>query len=110
MVLLNNTAWMLATDPNSSVRNGAEAVDLAQRALKLSDGRQPAVLGTLAAAYAEAGKFHEAAETAQRALDLATRQNKPALTDAIRAAIAHYQAKRPFRETPQATQLGQEKK
>ena len=58
--LLNNTAWVLATNPNASVRNGMEAVELAERALKLSGGNEPAILGTLAAAYAEAGRFPEA--------------------------------------------------
>ena len=68
---LNNVAWWLATNPNASIRNGPEAVELAQRAVRLSGGRQPAILSTLAAAYAEAGRFSEAVETAQQALDLA---------------------------------------
>ena len=62
---LNDTAEVLATNPNASVRNGTEAVELAERALKLSGGNEPAILGTLAAAYAEAGRFPEAAATAQ---------------------------------------------
>ena len=66
VALLNETAWMLATNPNASIRNGAEAVELAQRAVQLSDGREPAILGTLAAAYAEAGRFSEAVQTARQ--------------------------------------------
>ncbi len=66
IVLLNETAWMLATNPNASIRDGAEAVELAQRAVQLSEGREPAVFGTLAAAYAEAGRFAEAVQTAPR--------------------------------------------
>ncbi len=66
IVLLNETAWMLATNPNASIRGGAEAVELAQRAVQLSEGREPAVFGTLAAAYAEAGRFAEAVQTAPR--------------------------------------------
>ena len=66
------SAWMLATNPNASVRNGAEAVELAQRAVELSGGREPAILDTLAAAYAEAGRFPEAVKTAQRAAALAS--------------------------------------
>ena len=65
IALLNDTAWVLATNPNASIRNGAEAIELAQRAVQLSDGREPAVLGTLAAAYAEAGRFPEAVQTAR---------------------------------------------
>ncbi len=66
VALLNETAWTLATNPNASIRNGAEAIELAERTARLSDRREPAVLGTLAAAYAEAGRFPEAVETAPR--------------------------------------------
>ncbi len=64
LALLNEIAWMLATNPNTSIRNGTEAVELAQRAVRLSDKREPAIFGTLAAAYAEAAKFPEAVQTA----------------------------------------------
>ncbi len=64
LTLLNDAAWLLATAPYASVRNGPEAVDLAQRAIKLSDGKNPVILDTLAAAYAEAGRFAEAVQTA----------------------------------------------
>ena len=101
--LLNDTAWMLATNPNASVRNGTEAVELAERALKLSGGNEPAILGTLAAAYAEAGRFPEAAATARKALELARQQNKRALADALRARIALYEAGKPYHETPPAS-------
>ena len=101
VALLNDTAWLLATDRNASVRNGAEAVELARRAVRLSGGREPAVLGTLAAAYAEAGRFPEALQTARKALDLATRQNKQALVDSLKAKIPLYEAGTPFREPQQ---------
>jgi tetratricopeptide (TPR) repeat protein len=99
VALLNDTAWMLATNPNASVRNGVEAVELAQRAVKLSDNRDPAILATLAAAYAEAGRFSDAVKTARMALDLARRQNKQALVESINTKIPLYEAKTPFRET-----------
>ena len=62
LALLNDAAWTLATNPNASLRNGAEAVELAQRAVKLSGGQDPAILATLAAAYAEAGRFSDAVQ------------------------------------------------
>jgi protein O-mannosyl-transferase len=68
---LNNLAWILAAHPNDALRNGAEAVRLAERACELSEHREPALLGTLAAAYAEAGRFGEAVKTAEKARDLA---------------------------------------
>ena len=88
VALLNDTAWLLATNPNASVRNGAEAVELARRVARLAGGREPAVLGTLAAAYAEVGRFPEAVQTARKALELATQQNKQALARSIQAKLS----------------------
>ena len=93
---------MLATDPNISLRNGPEAVELAQRAIELTDGKSPAILATLAAAYAEAGRFADAVQTAHKALDLAAQQNEPALAESIQAKIHLYEAGRPFRESRSA--------
>jgi tetratricopeptide (TPR) repeat protein len=97
IALLNDIAWTLATNPNASVRNGAEAIELAQRAVQLSDGREPAFLGTLAAAYAEAGRFPEAAQTARKALDLAKQQNNQSLAESVKAEIPLYEAGTPLR-------------
>ena len=55
VALLNDTAWILATSTESALRKGAKAVKLAQRAVELSGNREPSLLDTLAAAYAEAG-------------------------------------------------------
>ncbi len=103
IALVNNLAWLLATCPEASVRNGAEAVELARRAVQLSGGREPAILGTLAAAYAETGRFAEAVATANRALDLATHQHNQTLADGLRARLALYKAGKPFRQTLSAT-------
>ena len=67
----NNLAWILASNPNPALRNGAKAVALAARADQLSRGRNPVIQGTLAMAYAETGKFPEAIATARHALQLA---------------------------------------
>ena len=64
---LRDVAWLLATNPNASFRNGAEAVALAKRAVELSGGSEPMFLDTVAAAYAEAGRFPEALRTARQA-------------------------------------------
>ena len=98
---VNQLAWVLATCPEASVRNGAEAIELAQRAVRISGGREPAVLGTLAAAYAEAGRFSEAVQTARKARELAVQQNKPGLAESIGAKIPLYKAGTPFRESLQ---------
>jgi tetratricopeptide (TPR) repeat protein len=92
----NNLAWLLATWPEASVRNGDKAVQLARRANELSGGKHPVVLHTLAAAFAEAGRFSEAVETAQRALRLAGEQSDASLAGQIQSEIKLYQAGSPF--------------
>ncbi len=73
---LNNLAWILATDPHAEIRNGAEAVRLARRACTLTTNAVPLMVGTLAAACAEAGRFDEAVAYAQKAHDLAVAQGR----------------------------------
>ncbi len=97
--ILNQTAWVLATCPKASVRNGPEAVELAERAVKVSAGPDPVLLDMLAAAYAEVGRFREAVQTAYRALDLATQQNAQPLVEGLKARIALYKSNSPFRDT-----------
>ena len=98
----NNMAWVLATCPQASLRNGIKAVELAERANQLSGGENPVVLCTLAAAYAEAGRFPEAVETAQRASHLAGAQSNTALAEALQSQLKLYQAGLPFHGTEQA--------
>ncbi len=93
--LLSNLAWLLATSPDPRARNGAEAIDCAQRALKLAGGDDPVLLDTLGAAYAEAGRFAEAAATARRAL--ASARTDPALAADLKSRIALYEKNQPFR-------------
>jgi tetratricopeptide (TPR) repeat protein len=95
----NSLAWLRATCPVASLRNGAEAIEHAQQADQLCGGRRPDVLDSLAAAYAEAGWFPEALVAARKALDLAMRQNKQDLANGLRARIARYEAGKPYRET-----------
>ena len=70
---LNNLAWLLATDASAAVRDGTEAVRLATHACLVTSNQVPYLIGTLAAAYAEAARFDEAARAAQQAAELATR-------------------------------------
>ena len=94
---LNNLAWVLATASPASLRDGSRAVELAQRANHLTGNANPALLETLAAARAEAGRFPEAVEAAGRALQLAAGQNNPALASVLEAQLKLYQAGSPFR-------------
>jgi protein O-mannosyl-transferase len=87
----NNLAFLLATCSNRSLRNGAQAEALARQASEHSHNQNPVILGTLAAAYAEEGKFPEAAATAQRARQLALAQNNRALADILESQWRRYQ-------------------
>ncbi len=92
-------AWLLATCPELSLRNGAEAVEHAERASQLCGGKRPDVLDALAASYAEAGWFPEALATARRALKLATQQHDQVLANAVQARIDLYESGKPYRQT-----------
>jgi tetratricopeptide (TPR) repeat protein len=94
----SNLAWLLATSSDPSLRNGSEAVLLAERAESESSRSEnhPTVLRILAAAYAEAGRFADAKEAAQRALEAAETQGNSRLANALRDEIALYQLGLPY--------------
>ena len=96
--ILNDEAWLLATARDASLRNGVEAVTLAQRAVQLSASRQPAILATLAAAYAETGQFAKAIETEQQAATLAGQQGNGDLAKTLSARLELFQAHSPIRQ------------
>jgi len=97
--LLNNLAWLRATCPEADVRDGAEAVRLAERACELTRFQRTVMVGTLAAAYAEAGRFAEAVATGQKACALAAEAGDPALAGKNQELLQLYRAGRPYRET-----------
>jgi tetratricopeptide (TPR) repeat protein len=99
---LSNLAWVLATSPETSIRDGAKAIEYAQKLLQLSGGTNPRVFRTLAAAYAESGRFSEAIDTAQRGWELATAQGNSTLADELERNVALYRANSPLRDIPQA--------
>ena len=94
-----NLAWILATWPDPGVRNGEKAVVLATRLNALSQGKDPKILRTLAAAYAETGKFAEAASTAKQALALASAESRTQLSADLQTEIRLYQTNAPCRST-----------
>jgi tetratricopeptide (TPR) repeat protein len=98
--LMTSLAWWLAVSPAASLRNGSEALDLAERANRLCGGKHFGPLQSLAAAYAEVGRFPEAVDAARRALALADAQAPPVVAGQIHAQIARYQAGKPCRVIP----------
>jgi tetratricopeptide (TPR) repeat protein len=95
---LNNRAWILATWPNPSIRNGPKAVELAEHADSLTSRRNQVIAATLAAAYAEVGRFPEAVRTAERALQLAAAEGKETRALSIREQVETYKSGNPFRD------------
>jgi tetratricopeptide (TPR) repeat protein len=87
----NNLAWILATAADATLRQPDEAVTLAQRALELSGGQDPAYLDTLAAAYAAAGRFDDAVQTVAKALELARKAGQDKLAQSLADHLARYQ-------------------
>jgi protein O-mannosyl-transferase len=94
-----NVAWVLATVPDASIRDGIKAVEFAQQAVELSGGRDPKFLRTLAAAYAESGRFSEAVMTAKQAIMIASMQGKSGLADLLDEDLRLYRAHVPLRGT-----------
>jgi tetratricopeptide (TPR) repeat protein len=94
----NNLAWVLATAPQVSLRNGDEAVKLAERANQLTGGKTPIILHTLAAAYAEAGRFGDAIRSVQKAIELAQAAGQKDLAERFTGELKLYEAGLPFHE------------
>jgi len=92
----NKLAWLLATSFDASIRDGNRAIEVAKQAVQLSGGQDANYLRTLAAAYAESGRFAEATETAQRALQAAQTQGNSILANALRDEIALYELGLPY--------------
>ncbi len=93
---LNDLAWIRATDPDPQVRNGAQAVDMAERACKVTGFQDPLFIGTLAATYAETGRFADAIKMAEQAKNLAAAQGKAAIAEKNQELLELYRAGKPY--------------
>ena len=96
--MLNNLAWLLATCPDARIRDGAQAVKHAGRACELTHYHMTPMVGTLAAAYAEAGRFDDAISTAQKACTLATESGDQDLLKRNQELLVLYRAHQPYHE------------
>jgi tetratricopeptide (TPR) repeat protein len=93
---LNNLAWILATAPDRKLRDGPASVNLAEQANQLTGYNQLEMISTLAAAFAEAGRFPEAIQASRKALELARRDSKADLVKQLEARMRLYQASQPY--------------
>jgi tetratricopeptide (TPR) repeat protein len=92
---INNLAWTLATDPDPKFRNGVEAVQLATRVCELTRYQHPLALATIAAAYAEIGRFNEAVSFAEQAVQLAGSAGSP-VAGRLQAMLANFRNGQPY--------------
>ena len=97
---LNNLAWRLAATPHADLRNGPEAVRLAAHACELTGYTNALCLDTLAAAYAEAGRFDDAIQVLKRVIAQAGTAQNQQLMDELERKLKLYEAGRPYRDTP----------
>jgi tetratricopeptide (TPR) repeat protein len=93
---LNEIAWLLAACPAPPIRNGPRAVLLAEEAVGTSNRKNPEILDTLAAAYAEAGQFAKAVSTEQEAIALFLPGSAPEAGFTFR--LGRFKANSPYRE------------
>ncbi|HZR79345.1 MAG TPA: glycosyltransferase family 39 protein, partial [Chthoniobacterales bacterium] len=96
--LLNELAWIFSTSTDPALRDGTQALDLARRARELTGRKQPALLATEAAAYAESGKFSEAINSAQGAASLAQSQGDAKTVELAEKLLTSFQSNQPYRE------------
>ena len=95
----NNYAWLLATCSDGTLRDGVQAVQHAERACQLTGFRHSITISTLAAAYAEAGRYPEAVRTAESALRMQTANGENALAALNQQLLSLYRAGKPYHQT-----------
>ncbi|MEX0729027.1 MAG: tetratricopeptide repeat protein [Planctomycetaceae bacterium] len=94
----NSLAWNLATCPDDELRNGREALQLAQSLTSGQGEHDLGILLTLAAAYAETGEFEAAEQTAARGLQLAQALGNRGMAALTSACLELYRKGRPYRD------------
>lgn len=97
--VLDRAARLRATAPDAAVRDGAKAVQHAERAVQITGGTDWRILDTLAAAYAESGRFVEAAVTIERAIGVARQSSEPQAAGLLASRLPLYRSGQPLRES-----------
>ena len=101
--LYNGYAWILATSPDATVRNPAEAIRYAQMACDEDGNENTDELDTMAAAHAISNQFDQAVTWEQKAIDA---DSDPAVRDELKARLKLYQAHKAYIETPSKPDVG----
>ncbi len=95
---LDALAWLLATAPSPEIRNGTQAVTMAERACELTSQKDAAKLKTLAAAYAELGNFPKAMAVATNALEVAISSGRTNVSAECEGMLKNFTAAKPWRQ------------
>jgi protein O-mannosyl-transferase len=96
MIMGNEMAWVMATAPDPALRNAPQAIQIGERLAELTERKEPKPLDTLAAAYAEAGRFGEAVAAARGAIAAAEAQGLTNLASEIKSRAALYETGRAY--------------
>jgi Flp pilus assembly protein TadD len=91
-------AWILATSPDSTVRNGETAVRMAQWACEATRYQAPMALDALAAGYAEVGRFDQAVLLIEKAIEITRSAGLSEETEGLARRKEVYQSGKPFRD------------
>ena len=94
----NSLAWILATHPDALLRDGPRAIALTELVRAGGGDRRPEHDGTLAAAYAETGRYEEAIATAEKAIELAVARGMEKFATKTRQRITLYRDRKPYRD------------
>ncbi len=103
-------AWVLATHPDATVRNGREGVRLLENVCLTGEAKGANSWGTLAAAYAEAGRFDKAIEAARRSVELARNSEQSGGAEQVLRQIAYYEKGQPYRTNLEDLAIGLRRK
>ena len=95
--LLNNLAWILATSPDESLRDGKRSIELGTEACEQTEYKEAHILSTLAAGYAESGNFEDAIKWSEKAVELGTSEPNDQI-DQLQKELESYREKKPWRE------------
>lgn len=98
--ILNNLAWVLATSPDDSLRDGDRAIELATKGCEITEYKEAHILSTLGAAYAETGDFETAKKWAAKSVEMAKEDETitPKMLESLKSELASYQEEKPWRE------------
>ena len=101
--VLNNLAWLLATSPDDAIRNGARAIELATKACEKTEWKQPHIISTLAAGYAETGDFDTARKYSRQAVE---GEEAEEMRAQLRKELESYEVGKPWRERQEEPESG----